>query len=616
MIQLRELRLSGPRKKSATVKFVAGANVIAGASDTGKSYLFRCMDYVLGAEKMSKKVDEDDGYDTVQLELLNSEGKTLTLTRHLSGSDIRLHRSPIDQISGDGETVAWKRKGKSPGPDLTSALFAFAGIKEASLRKNAKGKTVRLTVRTLLPVFLVNETAIIAEASPIYGGEGFDKTSRQRMLSYVMTGLDDAGIISAEQDEIVQAAARAKLMLVSELLAPVEERLNREQPFTAGEPELTIDRADEAIERLSSSLAENSQERQKLQADRSEAVIQLQTASSQIVALDQLLQRYALLKNRYESDLRRLDFIAEGSHFLGQLQEVRCPLCDQMMDAEHKLHLEGHSDAKSVYQSSKAEAGKIIGLKNDLTAAVESLQRRRAARETERDKATTTLNAINGRIDRELAPALQATKARLDSLFARRVQLEAVKTDTEQAEGLRELRASLEKMLEKPSSAKKTWTAIDPVVMQKLSKEIEVILKEWAWPGGGRVEFDSKEFDIKVDGKPRQSHSKGVRAILHAAFIFGLLNYCSKQSLPHPGFVVLDSPLTTYKQGQVVSKDDAVDPTIESHFWASLVTVPKTLQIVVIDNKEPPEAVATSVAYTFFAGPNGTTVQRKGFIPT
>lgn len=390
------------------INFVAGANVIAGASDTGKSYLFRCMDFVLGAEKMSKKVNEDEGYDTVQLELLNSEGKTLTIARHLSGGDIKIYRSAIDQISGDGETVAWKRKGKSSGPDLTSALFAFAGINEAALRKNAKGKTVRLTVRTLLPVFLVNETAIIAELSPIYGGEGFDKTSRQRMLSYVLTGLDDADVISAEQDETVQAVTRAKLALVMELLTPVEERLNREQPFKNGETDLTIDRADEAIERLSNSLAESSQERQKLQADQDAAIVQLQTASSQIIALDQLLQRYALLGRRYYFDLRRLDFIAEGSHFLGQLQEVRCPLCDQIMDAEHKLHLEGHSDAKSVYELSRTEAGKIIGLKKDLAAAVESLQQRRAAREAEKDKATKTLDEINSRINRDVAPALQA----------------------------------------------------------------------------------------------------------------------------------------------------------------------------------------------------------------
>jgi hypothetical protein len=167
MIQLRELRLTGPSKPPAAIKFVAGGNVISGASDTGKSYLFRCMDFVLGAEKMGKKVDEDEGYDTAFLEFCNDEGSFLTLSRHLTGGDINIHYTTIDAIDGKGDTVAWKRKGKSAAPDVTSVLFSFAGIEEAMLRANSKGRTVRLTVRTLLPVFLVNETSIIAATAAL-----------------------------------------------------------------------------------------------------------------------------------------------------------------------------------------------------------------------------------------------------------------------------------------------------------------------------------------------------------------------------------------------------------------------------------------------------------------
>jgi hypothetical protein len=152
-------------------------------------------------------------------------------------------------------------------------------------------------------------------------------------------------------------------------------------------------------------------------------------------------------------------------------------------------------------------------------------------------------------------------------------------------------------------------------VLLAFCKEIEKILREWSWPADGRVEFDFKAFDINVDGKPRQSHGKGVRAILQSAFVFGLLRYCVANKRPHPGFVVLDSPLTTYKQGQVISKDDDIDPTIESHFWSSLTSIAKGSQIVVIDNKEPPVELAKQVAYTFFAGPNASSRQRKGFIP-
>jgi hypothetical protein len=313
-----------------------------------------------------------------------------------------------------------------------------------------------------------------------------------------------------------------------------------------------------------------------------------------------------------------LDFVAEGSHFLGQLQEARCPLCDQPMNAEHH-HLDGHADAQSVYESSKAEAAKILGLRSDLKDAIESLHQRREARLREQTDATKSLSDINARIDRELAPALRITKERLDGLIVRRLQLESVKSDMEQADALRTVRTELEKSLEKPGAAPKDWAQTDPIATRKFCDEVEAVLKEWSWPETGRVEFDDKNCDINVDGKPRISHGKGVRAVLHAAFTIALLRYCAAKKLPHPGFVVLDSPLTSYKEGKDAPADaqtSEIDPTIQNGFWTSLLKLPENIQIVVFDNKEPPQAVASAIEYTFFAGRKAEKDQRRGFIPS
>jgi hypothetical protein len=45
MMQLRELRLTGASVPPASVRFDLGANVVSGVSDTGKSYMFHCIDY-------------------------------------------------------------------------------------------------------------------------------------------------------------------------------------------------------------------------------------------------------------------------------------------------------------------------------------------------------------------------------------------------------------------------------------------------------------------------------------------------------------------------------------------------------------------------------------------
>jgi len=620
-MQIRELRLTGTLKKDASIRFNSGGNVIAGVSDSGKSYILRCIDFVLGAEEMTKKIDEAIGYEFAHIEFASSDKiKTITFKRHLNGGDVSVFDSSIDNASGAGQVVLWKRQGKSQASDITSVFFPFAGIQEARLLASAStGDTNRLTIRTLLAAFLVDENAIIAERSPVYSDTGFDNPSRKRMLSYLLTGKEDSGLISAAKSKNAQAEARAKIALVEDLLAPIEKRLSQGEPFKEGEHIFTIVRADEAIERLSSSLSEDRQERARLQTERSEALNTIRTAEGQILAIGELLTRYSLLSNRYESDLRRLDFVAEGSYFFEQLQEARCPLCNQPMDEEHIGHVSGRARAKAVYSSAKAEAAKINGLKKDLGDAIASLESRRMAREKELLAARGTLENVDRRIDRDLAPALRDTKRQLDELIQRRLELEVIKADVEQVEALKTLKAGLATSAGKRSPAPKT--ALDTFAIGKFCLEIEALLKEWSWKGQGRVTFDEKSCDIIVDGKHRQSHGKGIRAILHAGFTIGLLKYCDKNSMPHPGFVMLDSPLTTFKQKKDQPRIDTpaeskIDPGIEAAFWASIAGTPTNLQIIVFDNKEPPAHIASRLSYEWFAGDDAGDGERRGFIPT
>ena len=139
---------------------------------------------------------------------------------------------------------------------------------------------------------------------------------------------------------------------------------------------------------------------------------------------------------------------------------------------------------------------------------------------------------------------------------------------------------------------------------------------QWGWPKSVRVEFDEgKPFDIRIDGKPRQSHGKGYRAILHAAFAFGLLQFCQRHGTPHPGFLVIDSPLTPFKKTEKRSVGDEIKPAIEAAFWNSLRDINPLMQIIVLENKEPSDAIASELNYVYFAGENSAPGERSGFIP-
>ena len=51
---------------------------------------------------------------------------------------------------------------------------------------------------------------------------------------------------------------------------------------------------------------------------------------SQLMGVSEIQSRYSLLEERYHSDLKRLDFISEGSHYFTSLQEVPCSLVDKI----------------------------------------------------------------------------------------------------------------------------------------------------------------------------------------------------------------------------------------------------------------------------------------------
>ena len=642
MAHLAEIRLTGPGVEDALVRFAVGPNVVTGDSDTGKSYLLRLVDYVLGADELTKVIDEAAGYQTAWVEFRNGD-QVLTLERHLTGGDVLAHARPVAQLvssiegntgeAGDvgendedpppseAEVLVPRRRGKSKAADVTSRVLPFFGMGgDVQLRRNNDGNTQRLSIRTLIPAFLVNEDAIIAEGSPIIP-TGFDKTPAKRMFSYLLTGKDDAGIVARERAELTKAKVKAKIGVVDELLAPIEERL---QSHDEHEEANGVERLTTTIDDLSNTLAVNAQERASLRDERAERNEQRIRAETQILAIDAMLVRYRLLDERYVSDLQRLDFLSEGAHYFEQLQDTSCPLCGQALGGgphgHDDLEKEG-TDASTVRQATVAEASKIRGLQKDLGAAISDLDARRILAKGSRSEASKRLGEIDARLDQVLAPGRERTQATLNDLVHRRLQLQSFEDDREQLARLQTMRKALEGQLP-DSKSKQTWAPLDPASLTSFCREVEAVLKEWSWDDDVRVEFeeDRDRYDIKVNGKPRRSHGKGLRAVLHAAFSVALLRHCHKKRTPHPGFVILDSPLTTVKQRTGAAKpkvagEDEIDSRIEPMFWKALTELGSAMQVIVLENKEPDNNKHDLLNLQLFAGVDAAPSERIGFIP-
>jgi hypothetical protein len=93
---LLRLTITGPGKKSVGLLFEERINVVWGASNSGKSYIVKALDFMSGGKTTLPDIKEAQGYDRCWLELMLPVSGTVTLTRAMKGGDFGLHLGAVD----------------------------------------------------------------------------------------------------------------------------------------------------------------------------------------------------------------------------------------------------------------------------------------------------------------------------------------------------------------------------------------------------------------------------------------------------------------------------------------------------------------------------------------
>ena len=145
---------------------------------------------------------------------------------------------------------------------------------------------------------------------------------------------------------------------------------------------------------------------------------------------------------------------------------------------------------------------------------------------------------------------------------------------------------------------------------EAFSKEVETLLRSWNFPNLDRVTFNEGEQDIVISGRTRASHGKGVRAIAHAAFNLAVLSFCLKKEMPHPGFVVIDSPLVVYREPD--PDEGGFSRDLKNAFYRSIAEEFQSSQVIIFENEDPPADLSADASIIRFTGASHG---RQGFIP-
>src|ERR1035437_1692692 len=180
--RLSELVVCGTQKQDASISFGAGCNILTGPSNSGKSYIVECIDFILGGEAIpGEDIEESKGYDTAFLEIVTYDGTPLTLERSLSGGDIRVYESPYANRSSATPRILSAQSKTKKNETLSAFLLKLMGVQDVKVRTNANGELGNMPFRMISHLFVVDETSIIAKKrSPVRLVTGFAKTSSER----------------------------------------------------------------------------------------------------------------------------------------------------------------------------------------------------------------------------------------------------------------------------------------------------------------------------------------------------------------------------------------------------------------------------------------------------
>jgi hypothetical protein len=595
----------------AEIAFEAGLNIVSGPSDTGKSYILEAIDFMLGGQVSPRQIPESVGYDRAHLVIETKTGHQYELTRALDGGDFEL----LDLTDPEaGSVILAGRHSASDSGNISTFLLRLVDLDRKRLRKNTNNELQNLSFRGLASLLIVDEEAIIKKSSPILSGESTQKTAQISLFKLLLTGVDDSALVATKKRAIVKAEIDGQILVLDELIAEYEGDLK--ELTEASEEELQAQ-----LSRLEVTIAETEQvisvERASLDAleqTRREAWNTAERIQAREDEIQSLKERFDLLDVSYTSDIRRLESIAEAGFYFALLPQGSCPFCGA--PADDHLHEGMHSDVdlETLRAACGSEISKIRRLQLELAEAVSILDLEGGALVADAVEARRQFDSVDAVMRGVLAPVLSAMRRQADELYSTRADIRRAIALINRIAALAVRRAEAESALSGAGRNNDGRPGLPAASIQAISIAVEQLLDAWNFPHEKPVYFDERRQDMVLGSRRRGDQGKGLRALTHAAFTIGLQQAITLLGRSPAGFIVLDSPLVTFREAD----DEGELPleqkvAVKQAFYADLAIRRGLPQVIVLENEDPDPTLRARANIILFSKQKAS--GRYGFFP-
>lgn len=611
---ISKLVLKGSNKPNAEIDFAPGCNVISGASNTGKTFILQCIDFILGRGNRPKNIDEAIGYTEVFLEARTYDGKVFTLMRDL-GDISKVMKADCDleafwKIENTSTLDIFNAKNvwtKDISP-ISDYLLKICGFEDTKLIKtNSDNKKRVLSFRDISHLTIIDEVTIVKEKSPIFNTNQTTEAAEGAVFQLLITGEDSSDLIEITDVTKTRINLKAQLQLLEDMLADASERIavaKKEEDLIDVSIEEDIAEINKQYLEVQKALEEKVILRQKLWHD-------LEIYKTKLTSLRELLIRFNILATQYEADLKRLDFIDEGEFLLSQLSssECRCPICNTEIVSPDSI-------SESFQYAIAAESEKIKLNLADLKITISANEEERKRLEALIAEEDQEYQRCEEQITQNLEPFKVSIQIKLQDLVKRQNKILNLNTLRAQIASYTEKRITLNAQLGQLKNTDGSKGEINKVELADFIKSVKSLLVEWGYiTQNALVEFDTdwRVLDLIIDGKARSTNGKGVRGLLYSAFVLGILKHCNKENLPHTMTVILDTPVKSFREKDSGFDNAQIAEAVKNNFFETLSRIPKDTQVIVLENDEPPASIISDIKYHRFSG--NKDMGRAAFIP-
>lgn len=608
LLTLRHLAFTGPEAMGAGLAFDDGLNIVYGASNTGKSYAVEALNFMFGGSKPPEAIEEAAPYDRAWLGLRLPDGSEVTLSRSLAGHAFTVFPGLVTAPGEDGFALGHEHDPKSDA-NLSMYLLRLLGLGRKELVKNANGEKDTLSFRDLAPYLFTPEEIIIAKRSPILAsGQHIFATFERNVFKLLLTGIDDSAVTPSVPPKMLAAAKAGKIELVDEWLAGIDRELGEAPPSREELVEQAV-RLEESLEGVRNDLAHAQDRLDGLVTERRRARDARDETRARAADLELTIAQFATLDEVYVSDIERLQAVEEGGALLLAMTGHECPVCGAPPDAQvHKAHVE---EIGRSHGAAAAEIRKIRRDRADLAGVIRSLRAEATGLRGREASLVEELSDLDASLD-EARPAERGFRRRYERFGVEQDRVNRLLELYRRRDRLMVERSRLDVPVPRRKPGEKAATGLDGPTAHAFAQVVQQVLEAWGFPGKPTVSFDLERQDIRLDGKERSANGKGVRALLHAAIKVALLVYCHEQRRIHPGFVVLDTPLLTYREPLrsrhgALSADEQVlkDSGVAGRFYAHLAGLSEIGQFLIVENSDPPaDALALANVQLFTGEPD------------